>query len=546
MEAEKYSQEILKLLEMIQEQRASSGYPGYDLCQRLLEYGAEENSEELFGLGYYFFAEYYLQYSDSDKVLYCLSEGMKYYRRAGMYDYLAKAFNLMGAVSETQNNRVVALDYYFTCIHYAEKNGINYIKAMAESNIGYIMFAMKRYEESLEIDGKAADNYRSAPKSPYTNWNIALCLVRNGQCYIEMGKPEKALEVRVVLGQMMDREPEARYPEIHIAILMACCDVIQGKQKEAYERIEWLMVRMRGEFSLIECADCIVDLANLLTRMEDCCKMEEYLQLLMNKGIEEHTALMLNIYPYRGRCCYRSGRMDEYTECMRKYFCLYEQFQKENHLASVKIVELREKLRKIEIEQSRMQEYNQQLQIIAQRDSMTGLANRAFLEEYLVNEFEEAYRSGNVLGVELMDIDCFKQYNDRYGHLAGDSCIEAVAGVLKEEVCENIFCARYGGDEFMIIYSNMESGQMEQAARRIQCKVRKLAIPHSGSSCSQVVTVSQGIFCRVPARTNREWDFAGMADITLYKAKRAGRNNYRILTEFENPDSSWGESLQAR
>ena len=95
-----------------------------------------------------------------------------------------------------------------------------------------------------------------------------------------------------------------------------------------------------------------------------------------------------------------------------------------------------------------------------------------------------------------------------------------------------VFCGRYGGDEFMIVYSDMTLEEIGGVVERIEQQVRKLAFPHSASECSDIVTVSQGVFVRKPDEPNREWDFNFQADSALYLAKRAGRNCYRIKTEF--------------
>lgn len=163
---------------------------------------------------------------------------------------------------------------------------------------------------------------------------------------------------------------------------------------------------------------------------------------------------------------------------------------------------------------------------------MTNLANRDSYNEFYTHKFEEALAQRKLLGVEMLDIDYFKKYNDTNGHLKGDGCIEAVAGVLREIANSHVFCARYGGDEFVIIYSDMTKEEIMETAETIRRRVEELQIPHSSSECAKVVTVTQGIFARIPNELNREWDFSSMADITLYHAKNEGRNRWLLRTEF--------------
>ena len=98
------------------------------------------------------------------------------------------------------------------------------------------------------------------------------------------------------------------------------------------------------------------------------------------------------------------------------------------------------------------------------------------------------------LSYEILDIDYFKQYNDEYGHQAGDECVKAIAGIENE----NIFCARYGGDEFVIVYAGVEAKEVKETAERLRQQVYDLNMQHNGSSEYSVVTISQGI-CQLMA-----------------------------------------------
>ena len=133
-----------------------------------------------------------------------------------------------------------------------------------------------------------------------------------------------------------------------------------------------------------------------------------------------------------------------------------------------------------------MKASNQELESLAMHDELTGLANRTFLHEYLTSSFEHAYEEHELMGVELMDIDFFKEYNDHYGHLAGDQCLKAIAGVLrKQQVPGKIFCARYGGDEFMILYTGMTVEKIRRVAGSIFWGGRKIEISPSCSNFSK-------------------------------------------------------------
>ncbi len=224
----------------------------------------------------------------------------------------------------------------------------------------------------------------------------------------------------------------------------------------------------------------------------------------------------------------------ELSEKMQQYFAWYQERLEKSKKLTADILEIQDKVNRMKAEQKDIKAYNRKLQTLAMYDSLTGLANRGYLNEYLSQRFEEAFEKQMLLGVELMDIDHFKTYNDTYGHLAGDVCIESVSQVLKDVQNDRVFCARYGGDEFMIVYSEMTIKEIQMVAETIQRKVRDLEVHHEGSEDGTKVTVTQGIFTSIPEEENREWDFNSMADIVLYNAKREGRNRYRIVTGFDS------------
>ena len=181
-----------------------------------------------------------------------------------------------------------------------------------------------------------------------------------------------------------------------------------------------------------------------------------------------------------------------------------------------------------------MREENRTLQLKATRDALTNLANRSYLNEYIEEAFDKAYLRQEVIGVELLDIDCFKQYNDTYGHLEGDKCLKAISKILLSLENESVFCARYGGDEFIIIYYNLNEQEIKSIVETIHNRVEEARIEHKASLCKDIVSVSQGVFYKIPTSNNRVWDFNSMADAALYEVKRQGKNHYLIWNNFSD------------
>ena len=157
---------------------------------------------------------------------------------------------------------------------------------------------------------------------------------------------------------------------------------------------------------------------------------------------------------------------------------------------------------------------------------MTGLANRYRLTDHFDKALEKCRNQKKLLSVEILDVDCFKEYNDNYGHQAGDECIQAIASLLKKmEEDETVFCARYGGDEFIIIYSGVEAEDVRKRAEQLRQDVIGLQMVHEYSKVYPYVTIAQGICQAIPISGNKSWDFLHEADEMLYNVKRSQRNS---------------------
>jgi len=176
------------------------------------------------------------------------------------------------------------------------------------------------------------------------------------------------------------------------------------------------------------------------------------------------------------------------------------------------------------------------LEALATRDGLTGLANRRSFDVKFAEEIRRAGRDQPPLSLLMIDIDCFKLYNDTYGHQKGDECLRTVAGTIAGTLWrEADFSARYGGEEFAVVMPNTPLSGAALIAERLRKAIEDLRIAHSGSIVSDCVTLSIGGVVAVGGDLIPERMIAS-ADAALYRAKRAGRN-LSFVGEFEECSS---------
>ena len=186
---------------------------------------------------------------------------------------------------------------------------------------------------------------------------------------------------------------------------------------------------------------------------------------------------------------------------------------------------------------------------IASVDALTGLPNRRRLGALCSEAWQQAWNRREPLSLLIIDVDDFKKYNDRYGHLAGDQCLIAVADVLNTVVKRpGDGCGRYGGEEFVVILPNTDEAGARVVGDRIRTSVQARAITHEDGTFG-VVTVSVGAATCAHLSTdsltgangtegNEEFgddEFFRVADTALYRAKREGRNTVVAVTLSEPP-----------
>jgi diguanylate cyclase (GGDEF)-like protein/PAS domain S-box-containing protein len=164
------------------------------------------------------------------------------------------------------------------------------------------------------------------------------------------------------------------------------------------------------------------------------------------------------------------------------------------------------------------------VEVLAGVDGLTGIANRRRFDEVLEQEWRRGIRDRNPLSLLLLDVDCFKSYNDHYGHVRGDSCLKQIAEAALDVVSRTTdVIARFGGEEFALILPNTSHAGAKEVAEHVRAMVERRALVHIGNP-HKVVTVSIGCATLTPQFRMSSLQLIELADQALYTAKHKGRN----------------------
>ncbi|EGQ9298493.1 diguanylate cyclase response regulator [Vibrio parahaemolyticus] len=179
---------------------------------------------------------------------------------------------------------------------------------------------------------------------------------------------------------------------------------------------------------------------------------------------------------------------------------------------------------------AQLEQVNQLLTQQANEDGLTKLFNRRYIDQKLDSMVAWHGRHHMPMAMILLDVDFFKPFNDNYGHIEGDRCLQAIANQLRATFCRSgEYVGRYGGEEFVVLLSSTDAQTAEREAERIQEAMYFLDYQHEFSSVANRVTVSQGVFVFQPTGKENQADLYATADRALYTSKSLGRNTYTMV-----------------
>jgi diguanylate cyclase (GGDEF)-like protein/PAS domain S-box-containing protein len=202
-------------------------------------------------------------------------------------------------------------------------------------------------------------------------------------------------------------------------------------------------------------------------------------------------------------------------------------------ISKIKSMEI--ELRSLNDELSRT---NERLEKTAITDSLTSLFNRRHFDSVLIKELQRATRQRTSISLLIVDIDFFKQFNDLYGHTAGDECIKKVSSCIRQVFKRSgDLPARYGGEEFTIILPGCDGLELQERAETLRREIVELRIPHRDSNAEKILTVSIGAITYKPGVNDttvpKPKELFSEADKALYRAKAKGRNQVVFAGQYQ-------------
>ena len=530
MDHTRYPEYVREWMEIIDKSKGVDIPKMLEYCDKLQEYAQTINCNYLRGFVLFFRGFAYYVEAKLEESMSVFSSALNYLIPAEDWYMTARTYNSMGNIADLQGDLSLATDCYCKGLAISKEQELGQLSFTISSNIANIHISLGQLEHAVEMllycqqltDGGVSVNQNS---------KIVVC-ANLITCYTRMGKLKEAENCLDLLMQIIgDELSDAN--RVTVCVLRAELYHMLGDTQKRDAAIAELTGMDLPSAIIFDALSELCCHAQMLLELD---KLEEFLTLVNRiencaDGIGVHKQVIdLRLKYYK-----KIGDLENCEKTAVKYYEVVEQFEEmRNKIISLNIMS-RMHLEEESAKRKEIERTNLLLKQKSEHDALTGMSNRYKLNERFEFAFYRAYTNGTPLAVEILDIDFYKQFNDNYGHQAGDDCLVRIAQAIRSmEEYPNVFTARYGGDEFVVIYEDYSKEDVDKMARILRNKIYDLNIEHKYSKVSDRITISQGLFYRIPAGSNKPWDFLHCADMTLYGVKNRSRDSHYITTSLDD------------
>ena len=523
-DAVKRREKIESYKKIVLESRRNDNDRVLEYCHKIIELADETSDEDALGFAYFYIGEVEYLTNSIDEMFGSMLNALRYLGNSGQWCLAARVYNVMGITSVSRGNTVAAMEYYMSGLYICEEHDVKSVQSSIELNLGYLYLDAGVYKEAEEYFLKAYNEYVRTPAEKRRNETLTMIYTNLATCNLLAAELDKAKEY---IGKLKD-ECQASFSNMDY-IYVECLEVrfhhICGDYESRDKIIDDVKRRLSGNVLIMDIFDDIYDFCNLMIEIDRLDVLQEIIERLdepikktqINNLKRKFLTLKIKLYM-------KNGDKEACDGALIRFFDLSEKLEEDKQKMIASILHVRNSVDKMKDKQRVLEAEKLKLLERSETDQLTGIANRYRLVQYAQSSLAKCKRERIPLSYEVLDIDYFKQYNDTYGHQAGDECIKAVAGILADIQNDSIFAARYGGDEFVVIYVGMSVEEVVRTAEVLKRRVQELESVYKGAGVDVGVTISQGICHCIPEEDSKDRDYLYSADIMLYNVKRKKRN----------------------
>lgn len=471
-------QQMLETAERLNQQM-TDGIPfTWETLEQALTSVTEQDDKGIHGWICYFAAFYQLTTGNQEGCLHYLDESVRCLLGTDLEHHVARVYNMIGIVAHMQNNLSLAMEQYDKALDYTEKYDDKMVHSIVLSNMSDAYYLIGAYERAVQCHAECIREFEQADdNSTYSRINFRKMLAEYGCCLLHLHMDDEAEKVLCKLEETGQSEEVIRETRLGVNVFLAHLAERNGDRKKAEEHVRTAVMALEDMTQVSSEYDSIQNLLQYVEKIGKPEQIEEVLNCLEPKAaIEQNKSLLLQLLSLRMRYCSSRMTPEEFKQSADTFFHLKDSWELTENSQVMYMMELRKRLQAAEEEQKEQERKRNRLLYQADHDELTGLYNKRSLNRYLEDVFEDCLLNEKELGILFLDIDHFKQLNDRYGHGRGDEGICAVADTLKKCFPED-YVARYGGDEFLVVMTGRDREYAEEHARQLCMGIGNVRFP---------------------------------------------------------------------
>lgn len=455
-----------------------------------------------------------------------IQNAMHLFKKVGNLKLYTMSLNLMGVIYGAVGNETMAVDCFLEGLETAIDNHFTNCTCLFYNNIGSRYQDLREHEKAIFYFLKAEQDLKlpeCRQEERYRTWCM-ITYMNLMTSYGELRQYELSKKYLKLAEPYFEEETDSTHKYTFLISKCRLC-FRMGEREFIYSHIRDLLESGVKNENTSDYVQDMKNLCDLFMRMGEYDKWRQMILSFETYARKQDTVYFQLVQTEMWMQYYKeTGDTRKYIHLCVDHAELYQKQKEEAERERVAAIDMKIELREKESERRRAElKFN--------TDPLTGLGNRYLLEKETKELISRACKSQERIAVGVLDIDCFKEHNDTYGHIRGDDCLKEVADVLKSQVKDKGRAYRFGGDEFILLLDNGNRQSVEKIAERIREGVREKGIENIHSQAGAQLTVSQGYSCFIPKDCDDGRSLIEHADQALYQVKENGRDGYLVILE---------------
>jgi diguanylate cyclase (GGDEF)-like protein len=519
-----------KLISQTEENRVTNPRLVLEAARTLRDTAKETKNNQLLGYADYCMVNAYFVLNDVDSVSHYALRALPNLIAAQDWYRAGNTYNIMALAEIRVGNMAQALEYLSLAIKMVNDHSLYQLGAMVYLNAADVCTQLENTKEAFHNILIAETFVDKCEEGDEKDFNEMVASSEGAVAARKMKDQEAYQKQKDILNALLKKHPDYEN-ETNVLMLEYSEAHDQNDSKTEDELIQKIET---GFYRSAEFLNYINEFMYFLVILKDTKNyhaLDEMLEFF-NQSLNgyESVGIMTRVSLFKVKYYMDIHEEEKLNEELRLYWQYSQKLQKQTNDVLISLIDANNNLE--ETKRS-----NELLKTLADTDSLTSLPNRRAMNEKLDLLFEQCYHEKHSLGVEMLDVDNFKHVNDTYGHSTGDDVLVLLGKCLKEITGPQIYAARYGGDEFVILFDNLKDEEIMQVNEVLKEKIKQ----GIESASLPVFTISQGATAKIPVEDNKAWDFTSTADAALYVSKRSGKDQYLMVhspSELKKPTAN--------